>query len=174
MFGAQDLTKLKKFVDARVKLKEEAEEIYQETLISAWESLSGFSGRASFSSWLCGIAKHEISDFYRKKKIKTLLFSHFPFLENLADQALGPEEKMIEAELQRKVKRVLSKVAEGYQIILRLKYIEGHSVAQIAQKLSLTLKAVESRLTRARFAFREAWIEENDQSPRKHQKDFFF
>lgn len=159
-FNQKTIQELKRFIVHRVSDENEAEEIFQDTLISACEALPNFWGRSSLFSWLCGIAKHEISDFYRKKKIKTILFSHLPFLEKLASQALGPEEEILEAELKRKVKIALNSLSEGYRQVLRLKYIEGYSVAQIATRLDLSLKAVESRLSRARLAFKEAWNEE--------------
>jgi RNA polymerase sigma-70 factor (ECF subfamily) len=149
------------YIHQKVDDKEEAWDLTQETLISASQSLPLYAGKSSFSAWLYGIARHEVVDFYRKKKIKTVLFSHMPFLEELADQAFGPEEEIIEKELKMRVKEVLANLSEGYSIILRLKYIDGESVGQIAQELGLSYKTVESRLTRARIAFQKAWIGEN-------------
>lgn len=150
---------------------DEAFDLLQETLISATESLPSYSRKVPFSAWLFGIARHEISDYFRKKKIKTFLFSHVPFLENLADQALGPEEKAIEKELKDKVKLILENLNEGYSVILRLKYIDDDSVYEIARKLGMSPKAAESRLTRARLAFKKAWIYENKKT--KFPKEFF-
>lgn len=174
LFNQKIMGQLKQFIAYRVFDKNEAEEIFQDTLISACEALLNFWGRSSFFSWLCGIAKHEISDFYRKKKIKTILFSRLPFLEKLADQALGPEEEAIEGELKRQVKRVLRNMSEGYRQVLRLKYMDGLSVGQIADRLGLTLKATESRLSRARLSFREAWAQDDQRRPRKIKKGSFF
>lgn len=181
MFTKKTLTQVKKFINSRVLDSHDGEEIFQDTLISACESFPTFEGKSSFETWLCSIARHEIADFYRKKRIKTLLFSHLPFLESLADQALGPQEKVIEEELKNKVKRVLGNLSEGYQVVLRLKYIDGDSMIQIAKKLGLSSKAVESRLTRARLAFREAWTDDsykrqetNDKLQEQNPKDPFF
>lgn len=149
---------------------DEALDILQETLISASQSLPAYSREVPFSAWLFGIARHEISDYFRKKKIKMFLFSHLPFLESLADQALGPEEEVIEKELKDKVRLVLKNLNEGYSIILRLKYIDGDSVNEIARKLRMSPKAAESRLTRARLAFKKAWIYENKNT--KFPKEF--
>jgi len=149
--------RLKNFIAQRVFDSFEADEILQETLLAAIESLDCFSGRSSFFTWLCGIAKHEIADFYRRKRIKTFLFSHLPWLENLATQALGPEQAFLKKELEVRVKKTMAKLSEGYQEVLRLKYYQGLSVKQIAQCLNETTKAVESRLFRARQAFAEAF-----------------
>lgn len=157
----ESLKKLKNYLFSRLKDPFEAEEIFQETLIAATESLPTYQGQASFSTWLCAIANHEIADFYRKKKLKTILFSRFPFLGNLVSQALGPEEELLKKELRKEVKKTLSGLTEGYSQILRLKYYQGLSVKEIARKLHLTIKATESRLSRARLAFQKEWASQN-------------
>lgn len=149
---------LKRFIRQRVDDEADIAEIFQETMLAAWESRARFQHQSSFFTWLCGIAKHEIADFYRKKKIKTILFSRFPWLESLASQALGPEQALLKKELSAKVWRVMSRLSEGYQQVLRLKYYHGLSVAEIAQQLNETVKAVESRLFRARKAFAEVFL----------------
>jgi len=158
LFEKKTILKLKNFIAKKVSNPEEAEEIFQETLVSASECLGLYSGRASFFTWLCGIAKHEIADFYRKKKIKTILFSRLPWLENLATEALGPEPILLQEEVIRKVKETLKALSEGYQQVLRLKYYQGFSVKEIARQLNETVKAIESRLTRARKAFAKAFV----------------
>ena len=153
----ENLPRLKKYIFFKVSEPKDAEEIFQETLIAAHESLAFFEGKSSFFTWLCGIANHEISDYYRRKKIKTLLFSNFPFLENIVSEALTPDESLEKKELGKEVKKVLSEITEGYSQILRLKYYQGLSMAEIAGSLKTTAKAVESRLSRAREAFRIKW-----------------
>ena len=154
----ENLPKLKSYVFSRVFEQKDAEEILQETLMAASESFAFFEGKSSLFTWLCGIANHEIADFYRRKKIKTILFSHFPFLEDLASQALAPDEEFEKQELRKEVRKVLSCLSEGYSKILRLKYYRGLSMREIARNLKTTVKAVESRLSRAREAFRSRWV----------------
>lgn len=152
--------KLLAFISQKVADKKDAEEILHDTFISALDSLPLFKFNSSLFTWLCSITRHEIADFYRKKKIKTIVFSHFPFLEKLVDQALSPELAMEEKELKQKISRTLRSLSEGYSQILRLKYIEGLSMAQISQKLGKTVKAVESKLFRARLAFQKEYGKE--------------
>lgn len=161
IFSQEIINGLKKFVFQRVQNYEETEEIVQETLIAAVECLPMYSGKSSFFTWLCGIAKHEIADYYRKKKIKTILFSRLPWLENLVSQALGPEQILLRKEFEKKVKKTLNSLSEGYREVLRLKYIEGLSVKEIAQRLNETTKTIESRLFRARKAFAKALVADN-------------
>ena len=150
-------TSLLTFVNQRIDNPRDAEDIVQEALLSALDGLPNFKFRSSLFSWLCVISRHEIADFYRKRKIKTVLFSRFPFLEDWTDQALGPEGKYLRKELQAEIKKAAKQLSEGYWQILRLKYVEGLSMKKIARKLETTVKAVESRLSRARKKFREIW-----------------
>jgi RNA polymerase sigma factor (sigma-70 family) len=149
---------LRQFIRQKVNNEQDVAEILQETMVAAWESRAQFRQQSAFFTWLCGIAKHEIADFYRKKKIKSLLFSRFPWLESLASQALGPEQALLKRELSAKVWRAMGRLSEGYQQVLRLKYYHGLTVVEIAAKLNETVKAVESRLFRARKAFAEVFL----------------
>lgn len=156
--------KLLNFVLQKVGRYEDAEEIAQDTLVSGIYCLPSFLGKSCLWTWLCGIAKHEIADFYRKRKIKEVLFSHFPGLESLASKALSPELALEEKEMKEKILHCFLALAEGYRVVLRLKYVEGFSVRQIAQQLKKTSKAVEMRLRRARAAFVQNWNEQQTSS----------
>ena len=145
------------FVEQKVKAYEDVEEIVQETMLAAWDCLPMFKGKSKLFSWVCGIARHEIGDFYRKKKIKEVVFSKLPFLKEIVCRALGPELAYQELEMKRKILKTFKNLNEGYLEVLRLKYVEGLSVKEIAYKLRISAKAVESRLSRARVAFKKEY-----------------
>jgi len=151
--------KLLNFVLQKIGKYEDAEEIAQDTLVSAIYCLPSFLGKSSLWTWICGITKHEIADFYRRRKIKEVLFSRFPGLERLASKALSPELALEEKEIKEKIVGCFLSLTEGYRDVLRLKYVEGHSVRQIGQQLKKTSKAIEMRLRRARVAFVQNWNE---------------
>lgn len=155
--------KLLIFINKKVANKKDAEEILQDVFISALDSLPLFKFNSSLLTWLKAIAHHETVDFFRRKKLKTIVFSRFPFLERLVDQALSPELALQEKEMKQKILATFKNLSEGYAQILRLKYIEGLSMAEIAQKLGKTVKAVESKLSRARLAFQKEYAKENRQ-----------
>jgi RNA polymerase sigma-70 factor (ECF subfamily) len=149
--------RLTKFVARKVRELEDVEEIVQDTLMSGLDSLPMFKGNSDLFTWLCSIARHETADFYRRQKIKRIVFSRLPFLEKLVSEALGPELAYQELETKRRIVNVWKKLSEGYAEILRLKYIDGLSMKVIAKKLGLTVKAVESKLFRARMAFQKEY-----------------
>lgn len=163
--------RLVRFVEQKVAY-EEVEEIVQETLLAAWDSLPLFKQKSSLFTWVCGIARHEIADYYRKRKIKQIVFSKLPFLREIVDKALGPELAYQELETKRKILKTLKSLSEGYSQILRLKYVEGLSMKEMANKLKISVKAVESRLSRARSAFRKEYATEPIFDQKTHQ-DWF-
>ncbi len=149
--------KLLDFISQKIPNHKDAEEILNDVFISSLDSLPIFNFKSSLGTWMIGIAKHEVVDYYRKKRIKTLVFSHFPFLEKIVDRALGPELALQEKETKTKIFKSLKSLSEGYCQILRLKYIDGLSMAEISKVLKITVKAVESRLFRARLAFKKEY-----------------
>ena len=151
--------KITLFFQDKIASPEDRQEVIQDTLLSIFDSLPQFAQKCQFTTWMRTIASHELVDYYRRKKIKTLLFSHFPALEYIIDKALGPQLALEEKELKHKIFKTFKKLSEGNTHILRLRYMDGLSVAEIAQTLDITYKAAESKLSRARLAFQKAYIQ---------------
>ncbi len=148
---------LKKYISQKINDEGIVEELVNDVMLAAINSGETFEGRCSQFSWLCSIANHKIIDYYRKKKIKTILFSVSPVFEEIADKALTPERDVLKNELKEEIKKTFKEMKQGYRNILRLKYLEGWKVEEIAKKMNTTIKSVESTLIRAKKKFRENW-----------------
>ena len=57
-----------RFAFARVNNKQTAEDLVQETLLSALKNISEFKNKSQERTWLISILKHKIIDYYRKRK----------------------------------------------------------------------------------------------------------
>lgn len=134
------------------------EEMTNDVILSAIEALPTFNHHCSEFSFICSIAKHKIIDYYRKKKLKTILFSTNPFFEEIADKALTPERDVLKNELKSEIDKTLAEMKAGYSKLLRLKYIDGWKIAKIAQMTATSIKSVESKLIRAKKQFQQLWI----------------
>jgi len=152
-------SKLLSFIKKRVKDKSDAEELLQDVFLSGLESLRDFSQKSSLYTYLCAIAKYKIIDYYRKKKITQLFFSHFPALAKLVSKVLSPDDKLIEKELKSEIFQTLKKLKPIYQKIILLKYQEEKTIAQIAKILKISLKSTESLLFRARKKFAKLYVQ---------------
>ena len=138
--------------------REQADEVVQEAWLAAVRRLRKFDpARASFPVWMRGIATNVLRSQLRKKMSRDR--RHEPAdVEKLAD---GPGDSR-ERELRGKqrssrIARTLSRLPEHYDAVLRAKYMDDLSVAQIAILNGDTPKAVESLLGRARRLFREVY-----------------
>jgi len=150
---------LSTFLGKRMNNKEDVEEVVSDTMWAVVNSLPNFEFRSKLFSWICSISTRKMVDFYRKQRIKTVLFGKAEWIEKVADKALGPEGENIREELKEEIKKAMKKVGEGYREMLRLKYVEGRSVKEIGKMIAKSEKAVESGLTRARKKFRKIWKE---------------
>ncbi len=148
---------VKKFVSQKIDDEGVVEELTNDIMLAAITCQSNFNGKCNEFSWICSIAKHKIIDYYRKKKLKTILFSISDEFEEIADKALTPERDVLKNELKEEIKKTFKELGKGYKDILRLKYIEGWKITEISKNLKITVKAVESKLIRAKKKFREAW-----------------
>ena len=146
------------YIKKKIDGNQDVEEIMQDTLVATIEGLRDFSFRCSLFTYICSIANHKVIDFYRKKKIKNIVFSKIAQVEPLISTLFGPEELLEDELLRQKIKQTFRNIAPNYSLILKLKYIYGYSVGEIADKLSISFKSAESQLFRARKAFASIYI----------------
>jgi RNA polymerase sigma-70 factor (ECF subfamily) len=135
-------------------LREHADEVVQEAWLVAVRRVGSFDpDKASFAAWLRGIAAHVLRNHFRR--VTGRRRTQVPL--NGVDPAArsDPEQR----ERAERVARVLSRLSDRYEAVLRAKYLDGRSVNEIAADRGETPKAIESLLTRARQAFREMYDE---------------
>lgn len=149
---------LASYIRQKIANEKDAEEILQDTLLATLEGLRDFSFRSSLFTFICSIANHKVIDFYRKKKIKSIVFSKFQDVEPLILSVLGPDDALDEELLRQKIRETFVRIVPKYSRALKLKYIYGYSVEEIAAKLSVSFKSAESMLFRARRAFAVAYL----------------
>lgn len=148
-----------RFALARLGGNEDAaEEVAQATLCKAIPKLATFRGESALFTWLCTFCRHEIHARLRGRRLDSI--------DELSESALGriatsPDESPAD-ELERKemghlVHVALDRLPSHYGSALEWKYLEGLSVIEIAERLTVSPKAAESTLTRARDAFREVF-----------------
>ncbi|PIP14839.1 hypothetical protein COW98_02665 [Candidatus Roizmanbacteria bacterium CG22_combo_CG10-13_8_21_14_all_35_9] len=148
------------FVKSQINNYQLAEELTQDIFMDFIEALRDFRFQSSLKTFLFSIARHKIVDQIRKKKIKNILFSKLPsyIVESL--KVVFIDEEIDKKELRKKIFKILESLPNDYQVILRLKYIEGINVSEIAEKLKMKFKATESLLFRARKSFTKVFNKE--------------
>lgn len=80
---------LYRYALVRVRDPDVAQDLVQETFLAALRSRDNFAGRSKLSTWLTGILRHKLLDYYRtrsKGPTETALDSHEDFLAGFFDQ----------------------------------------------------------------------------------------
>ena len=129
---------------------EAARDITQEVFLAAVRGLPAGLNDGAVVAWLRSVARNKTADYFR---------AHRDALAFEVD-AREPQEKPAGSPAQEQatlVSLVMRRLPRHYADLLEDKYIEGLSVREIAQRAESTEKAVESALSRAREAFREAF-----------------
>jgi RNA polymerase sigma-70 factor (ECF subfamily) len=118
-----------------------AEDVLQETWLTAVRRVRDFDPRrSSFLTWLRGIAVNVVRNTLRRERFRT-------------HESLGTPLSPA-TDVAWRVAEALAELPEHYEHVLRSKYLDGHSVEEIARLRGESFKTVESLLTRARTAFR--------------------
>lgn len=133
--------------------QEEAKEILNDVFFDAIDELPFLKNTDNIKAWLYRIAHNKTVDYYRKKKIKSVLLSEIPFLQIAAKEIQQPEFQFEKNKLRERIEQTLEKLSDKYREILRLHYEDGMKIKQIAAVLGMTPKATESLLYRARMKF---------------------
>ena len=145
------------YLSRKLPRAEDAQELTNDVFLEAIDSLTLLQKENNVSAWLYGIAHNKMVDFYRKKKIKSILLSQMPFLQIVANEMSQPEFQFEKNKIRDGIETALHEISEKYRKILRLHYEEGLPIKEIAVILSLSFKAAESLLFRARQSFRLAY-----------------
>jgi RNA polymerase sigma-70 factor, ECF subfamily len=135
------------------------EDLIQEILLAAWRNLENFRGEAGLRAWIFGIARHKVEDYYRKsiREAASLEDEEHPVGETVTPHF---DEDLDGVARQERIQRTLTRLPEGYMLVLLWRYRDEKSVREMADATGKTEKAVERLLARARESFKRRW--END------------
>jgi RNA polymerase sigma-70 factor (ECF subfamily) len=162
---------LYRFALTRVRKEEVAEDLVQETLLVAVRTHEKFGGRSSERSWLVGILKNKVCDYYRKLGRET----NFTDLEFFSDEhsdrfdgenywihERGPsdwkpegEEAMKRAEFWQTIQDCLAKLPERIATVFTMREIDDVPSKEICAILNISEANLWVMLHRARMALRQ-------------------
>jgi RNA polymerase sigma-70 factor (ECF subfamily) len=145
------------FVRRRLMPRTElVEDLMQEILVAAWRNLGNFRGEGNLRSWIRGIARHKVEDYYRKK-IREIDGKEDERESAEVATVLELEERLDSQSQHAKVQKVLADLPEAYGVALLWRYRDDRSLREMAELTGRTEKAMERLLARARESFRKRW-----------------
>jgi RNA polymerase sigma-70 factor (ECF subfamily) len=140
------------------------EDVVQVTLINAVRGLASFRGGCALFTWLCQICRNHLADARRKaarqpkmQSLEQLEAARPPATVVELTDFRDPLDECAEDSTRNAVRRAVNGLPASYARILELRYGDDLTVPEIARLLELSESAAESRLVRARQAFRDGW-----------------
>jgi RNA polymerase sigma-70 factor, ECF subfamily len=133
------------------------DDLVQDVFLAAWENLTSYRGDATLGSWLQGIARHKVENYYRASLRAALPLEEAGAEAAEATMDVDLEEFVDRERLQQKTQSILATLPEAYSLVLIWRYWEQCSAQQMAIRTGKSEKAIERLLARAREMFREKW-----------------
>lgn len=132
-----------------------AEELAQETLLVVWRKAGLYSAeKGSLSTWIFTIARNLRIDRLRRETAWQELPDNIS--ETLVSDDPAPDEMASDRQREVRVQKVLQDLSAEQRQVVELAYIEGLSHSEIAERLSLPLGTVKSRMRLAYQKVRSA------------------
>lgn len=160
---------------SRLSSREVAEDLLQDTFMSALKAQGGFRGDSSEQTWLTSILKRKIIDYYRKKSTQNELnesrinsqFKDSGFLEGHWEKSSAPKDwsdrdpnSIHQKEFQIILEECISYLPEKLRGVFILKVMEEMESEDVCKELGCSASNFWVILHRARLRLREC-IENN-------------
>lgn len=145
--------------------REEANDVTQETFLSAINGISRFRGESELKTWLYRIAinhtRNRFRWWQRRKRSRTISLDD-PIGDGPAtsgdmipDEGIDPESAALARERQVAITRELASLPTAFREAVVLCDIEGCSYDEVSQLLGIGIGTVKSRIARGRSILRE-------------------
>ena len=145
----------------------QAEDVAQETFVSAYRGLGRFRG-GNLRAWLLRIAANASRDVLRRRQRRP---------ENSLDESMdnpsfqpvsegeSPDEYAARRELNTELQRAILSLSENHRVVLVLIDIQGLSYEEAAAVIGASVGTVKSRLSRARARVRDSLMQRTELLP---------
>ena len=154
---------------ARVPNQPQAEDIVQETFLSAWRARDTYNGLASEKNWLYTICKNKIIDYYRKASTNKEVLAaedetedyffgddgrHWDNDKKPQDWGVDYNKTIENKEFYSILKKCKTKLKEIQQSVFTMKYLEDADTNEICETLGITVQNYWVLIHRAKIQLR--------------------
>ena len=141
---------------------DDAEEVLQETFISACKNINKFEERSALGTWLHRIATNAALMHLRKRKHREVSLDEpievqggDDIYREVQDWTLAPDDHAMNSEVRDVLEKAIAELPDTLRTVFILREIEGYSTEETAQILGISVSAAKVRLHRARLRLRQ-------------------
>jgi RNA polymerase sigma-70 factor (ECF subfamily) len=132
--------------------EQDAEDIVQDSFLSAYRQIGRFEARANFGTWIYRIVANRSLDVLRLRKSRGAETRAMPLdrvIEQPAAHDPSPERLAGSAEIEWRIKRALDNLTPLERAAFTLRHHEGCSIDEIGRTLGLSTSAAKDSVFRA-------------------------
>lgn len=145
---------------------DDAQDVLQDVLVALMESLPRFRGESALSTWAFVVARRTCAKRRRREaRFSSLEGEHGSAARDLPDPGVSPARELDRRRLRERLEQAIGALPDAQRDVLMLRDVEGRSAEEVARALKLGVRAVKSRLHRARVAVRRALATPPDGPP---------
>ncbi len=128
----------------------EAEDIMQESFLSAFTKLDSFSGTVSFGAWLKRIViNNSLTALKKNSRLETVS------LEKVTIKVVNEEIQDYNLLSAKEILNQVSKLKNNYKVAITLNLIEGYDYEEIAQIMDISYENSRTTVSRAKQKLRQ-------------------
>ena len=127
-----------------VKNKDSAEEVVQDLFVTLWEKKDKLQLKVSLKAYLYRAVYNNSVQYYKKQQ--RFVYNDVALLEELSDDYTDILEQ---SELEERIYQTIEQLPEKCKEIFKLKRFDELKNREIAEKLKISIKTVETQMTRA-------------------------
>lgn len=133
-----------------------AEDLAQDAMLSVWRRAGSYDPvKAKASTWIFVIARNAWIDRLRRERVELAYREASPVSEESEDEA--PDDAAVRSQTEEQVEAALATLSEEQRQVVRLSFFEDRPHSEIAERLSLPLGTVKSRLRLALIKLKAQW-----------------
>ena len=159
-------TNLFGYIIQRVKDRDLADDIFQETFVKAITTIrqGRYNEEGKFSAWICRIARNLIVDYFRQEKTEASVSTDDGTVDilnrkELADETV--EDAIIDLQIEEDVRRLVGQLPQEQRRVLEMRYYEGLSFKEIAEQTGVSINTARGRMRYAILNMRRIARERN-------------
>jgi RNA polymerase sigma-70 factor (family 1) len=141
------------FANSILHNTEHSEEIVQDVFVKLWENCDSLQIHSSLKSYLVKSVQNRCIDWIRHMKIRNRYGSEV--LDNPVISANDAEEYVLYSELSGKIDTILEHLPEDVANTFKMNRYDGLKYHEIAEKLDVSVRTVEVRISKALQMLRE-------------------
>lgn len=133
-----------------------AEDLAQVAMVTVWRRAALYdAAKAKASTWIFVIARNSWIDKLRREKVE-LAYRNVSIVSEQSTQE-APDDAAVRSQTENQVRAAMETLSEEQRQVVRLSFFEDHPHSEIAERLSLPLGTVKSRLRLALIKLRAHW-----------------